>query len=348
MSVGSNPIVHMVGSLPLADAATAFRTIGETLGGHMERIPDGETGRRTRWISFINDQLKEHPQLEPDPTVPPFEFRQWDGKVIYVIDLIRVKEGVDPASLTFATGYADDAIRNYEDFKRLKADGAIPAGVKYQICMATPLAITYNFISPKAYGDFLPAYTGHLREEFGRIAAALPHGEISYQWDVCQEVLMWEGYFDRPAGFKDQIVTSLGAVGDLVPETIDLGYHLCYGSPRDEHMIQPRDMAVMVEIANGIVGAIARPVQYIHMPVPKDRSDDAYFAPLDGLRLPAATALYLGLVHEDDAEGNAARLATARRRAAVGGVAAECGLGRGAPEALPGMIDQHRRLAEAG
>ncbi len=345
---GNDPIVHMVGSLPLADAATAFRTIADSLGAHMQRIPDGETGRRTRWISFINDQLKAHPDLEIDPTIPPFEFKQWDGKVVYVVERIRVKERVDPAALRFQTGYADDAIRNYEDFKRLKDDGVVPAGVKYQICMATPLAITYNFISPKAYGAFLPAYSRHLREEFERIAAALPHGEISYQWDVCQEVLMWEGYFDQPAGFKDQIVTTLGSIGDLVPQTIDLGYHLCYGSPRDEHMVQPKDMAVMVEIANGILGAVARPVQYIHMPVPRDRSDDAYFSPLDDLRLPAGTALYLGLVHEGDPQGNAAKLAAARSHALVAGVAAECGLGRGDPDTLPDVLEQHRRLAEAG
>ena len=240
--IPDKPVVHMVGSLPLPDAASAFSTVADSLGAHMQRIPDGETGRRTRWISFINDQLKEHPDLEIDPTIPPFEFKQWDGGTVYVVERLRVKETVDPATLRFATGYADDAIRNYADFKRLKEEGVIPAPMKYQICMATPLAITYNFISPKAYDAFLPAYTAHLTEEFLRIAATLPHGEISYQWDVCQEVLMWEGYFHQPAGFKDQIVTSLGAVGDLVPAAIDLGYHLCYGSPRDEHLVQPKDM----------------------------------------------------------------------------------------------------------
>ena len=345
---GDNPIVHMVGSLPLADAASAFRAVADSLGAHMRRIPDGETGRRARWISFINDQLKAHPDLEADPTIPPFEFKQWDGKPVYVVDRLRVKAGRDPAALRFATGYADDAIRNHGDFKRLKEDGVIPTGMKYQICMATPLAITYNFISPKAYDAFLPAYTRHLTEELERIAAALPHGDISYQWDVCQEVLMWEGYFDQPAGFKDQIVTTLGAIGDLVPRTVDLGYHLCYGSPRDEHLVQPRDMAVMVEIANGLLDAAGRPVQYIHMPVPRDRNDEAYFSPLDGLRLPAGTALYLGLVHEGDPQGNAAKLAAARRHVPVAGVAAECGLGRGDPDTLTDVLEQHRLLAEAG
>ena len=345
---GGGLAVHMIGSLPLPDAESAFRAVGGTLGAHMFCLPDGETGRRTRWISFINDQLKAHPGLEVDPTVPPFDFTQWDGKVVYTVERLRVREGVDPAGLTFETGYADDAIRNYGIFARLKADGAIPASVKYQICMAPPLAIAFNFMSPNAYDDFVPAYSAHLRDEFGRISQTLPHDQIAYQWDVCIEVLMWEGYYGVEGDYRERIVDSLGAVGDMVPADIDLGYHLCYGSPRDEHLVQPRDLGVCVAIANGIAGAVDRSVQFIHMPVPRDRGDDAFFRPLAELALKDGTALYLGLVHEGDPEGNARKLAAARRFATVSGIAAECGLGRGDPEALPDILEQHRILAEAG
>ena len=339
--------VHMVGSLPLADAETAFRTVGAALGGHMRCLPDGETGRRTRWISFVHDRLKAHPDLEIDPTVPVFRFTQWDGKVVYEVERRRIRAGVAPADLAFDTGYADDALRNYEVFRRLRADGAIPAGLKYQICMATPLAIAYNFISPNAHDGFVPAYTAHLGAELGRIADALPHDEIAWQWDVCPEVLMWEGYYG-PGDFRAQMLDSLGAVGDMVPGGVELGYHLCYGSPRDEHMVQPRDLAVCVEMANGIAGAVARPIRYIHMPVPRDRGDEAFFRPLADLALGPGTALYLGLVHGGDPDGNARKLAQAREFAAVAGIAAECGLGRGDPETLPDILEQHRLLAEAG
>ena len=345
---GSGLAVHMIGSLPLPDAESAFRAVASTLGAHMLCLPDGETGRRTRWISFINDQLKAHPGLEVDPTVPPFDFTQWDGKVVYTVERLRVREGVDPASLTFETGYADDAIRNYGIFARLKAEGAIPASVKYQICMAPPLAIAFNFMSPNAYDDFVPAYSAHLRDEFGRISQTLPHDQIAYQWDVCIEVLMWEGYYGAEGDYRKRIVDSLGALGEMVPADIDLGYHLCYGSPQDEHLVQPKDLGVCVEMANGIAGAVTRSVQFIHMPVPKDRSDDAFFRPLADLALKEGTALYLGLVHEGDPEGNARKLAEARRFATVSGIAAECGLGRGDPEALPDILEQHRLLAEAG
>lgn len=344
---GRGLAVHMIGSLPLPDAETSFRTIGDALGPHMLCLPDGETGRRRRWISFIADQLKSHPDLEIDPTVPPFAFTQWDGKVVYTVDRLRVREGIDPATLTFATGYAEDAIRNYGIFARLQADGAIPASVKYQICMAPPLAIAFNFMSPNAYDDFVPAYAAHLRDEFGRISEALPHDRIVYQWDVCIEVLMWEGYYGLEGDHRERILDSLGDVGDMVPGDIDLGYHLCYGSPQDEHLVQPRDLEVCVEIANGISDAVDRPVQYIHMPVPRDRSDTAYFEPLARFAPKEGMALYLGLVHEDDPEGNARKLAEARKFAAVSGIAAECGLGRSDPDSLADILEQHRLLAEA-
>jgi hypothetical protein len=113
-------------------------------------------------------------------------------------------------------------------------------------------------------------------------------------------------------------------------------------------MVMPKDMAILVEIANGIVGRVHRPVRYIHMPVPQNRIDEDYYRPLRGLKLPKETALYLGLVHPRDAEGNAARLAMARKFAEVKGIAAECGMGRGDPARFPAMIEEHRRLVEAG
>jgi hypothetical protein len=31
----------------------------------------------------------------------------------------------------------------------------------------------------------------------------------------------------------------LATIGDAVPPGVELGYHLCYGSPADEHLVQP-------------------------------------------------------------------------------------------------------------
>ena len=36
--------IHIVGSVPLADAETVFTTLAKALGPKLPRIPDGETG----------------------------------------------------------------------------------------------------------------------------------------------------------------------------------------------------------------------------------------------------------------------------------------------------------------
>ncbi|MEZ0305409.1 MAG: hypothetical protein ACAH24_25600, partial [Hyphomicrobiaceae bacterium] len=183
--------------------------------------------------------------------------------------------------------------------------------------------------------------------EVARIAAAVPHDRLALQWDVCQEVLAWEGYYDKgPIDFRKETIDVLSVIGDAVPAGVELGYHLCYGSPADEHLVQPKDTGIMVDMTNAIAAGVRRPIQFVHMPVPKNRTDNAYFAPLAGLKL-SNTELYLGLVHHDDAEGDKARLAAARRHVRVDGISTECGMARGDPSRLPGLLAAHAHLVEA-
>ena len=105
---------------------------------------------------------------------------------------------------------------------------------------------------------------------------------------------------------------------------------------------------IMVEMTNAISAGVRRPIQFFHLPVPKSRADDTFFAPFDGLKLQPETELYLGLVHRDDMAGNAARLTAARRHARVDGVATECGMARGDPERFPALLAAHMQTAELG
>ena len=92
-----------------------------------------------------------------------------------------------------------------------------------------------------------------------------------------------------------------------------MGYHHCYGDPPDEasghgkHWMEPKDASAMVRLTNAMLDHITRPVGWVHMPVPIERADDAYFEPPLDLRLSEDTELYLGLVHfEDGVAGNSA------------------------------------------
>ncbi|OFW97107.1 MAG: hypothetical protein A3D94_06585 [Alphaproteobacteria bacterium RIFCSPHIGHO2_12_FULL_66_14] len=97
---------------------------------------------------------------------------------------------------------------------------------------------------------------------------------------------------------------------------------------------------------NGIAAATKRRIDFLHVPVPKGRTDEAYYAPLKAWEKPAGTRLYFGLLHYDDDVGDKARIAMARRFVDDFGLSAECGWGRTEPGRLPGLLKGHRLAAE--
>jgi hypothetical protein len=247
--------------------------------------------------------------------------------------------------VTFDTGYAAAARESYATFRRLRDAGEIPAGVRFQVCLPTPMASGYMYVSPSALAACLPAYERALLAALHEIAGAIPHRDLSIQWDVCQEVLVFENYFPhRPPGYADDIFAELARLGDAVPDDVECGYHLCYGSPRDEHLVMPADTGILVALAQGTLARLHRRIDFLHLPVPRDRADDAYFAPLAGLALPAAATLYLGLIHYDDAAGDAARIDAAQKVVPRFGIATECGWGRTDPARVPDLLAAHRQV----
>ena len=101
----------------------------------------------------------------------------------------------------------------------------------------------------------------------------------------------------RDAG---DVLAHSDGLADHVPADIELMFHFCYGDSNHKHVIEPTDMGDMVDVANRLTADVKRTIQLIHMPVPRDRSDDAYFAPLKRLQLKPETELCLGLVHYTD------------------------------------------------
>jgi len=344
----SNRTAHLVGSIPLPDAETVFRTVSKALGSSLKRIPDGETGDRSRWIWFQRAMLESHPDMELDTAIPPFEVVQWDGKVVRETQWMKFKDDADPSASSFPTRYRDAAAESYQVYARLRDEGVIGPDVRFQVSIPTPMATAYMYISPSAREAYIPAYERSLAEAISAIVDAIPHDRLAIQWDVCQEVLVFEDYEPfggRPADYKQRIFDELARVGSLVPETVELGYHLCYGSPADEHLIMPKDMGILVEIANGLTSRLSRRLDFLHLPVPKDRTDAAYFEPLRSLNVPESAEVMLGLVHFDDAQGDAARMATASDYLKSFGVATECGWGRTDPARVPGLLESHARAA---
>ena len=343
---GSFAGVHLVGSIAMDNCEQVFREVSAELGPYLDNMPDGETGERARWIYFQRTMLTEHPAMEIDPTVPELTLYQWDGKLLRSLPLLRFREGVNPDEVAFETGYDKAAAYSYRVFKGLREEGVIPAGVRFQVCLPTPMASCYMYVSHKAYQDYLRVYQKSLLNALGRILDHIPRADLCIQYDVCQEVLIFEDYFPhRPADYREQVFAGLAALGDAVPEGVKLGFHLCYGTPYDEHLVMPKDAGILVELMNGITGGVRRPVDFLHIPVPKERTDPAYFTPLRNFR--GDTRLYLGLVHYDDEGGDLDRIRAAREFVEDFGVGTECGWGRADPKRVPGLLASHRKAAES-
>ncbi|HET6551440.1 MAG TPA: hypothetical protein VFG79_23435 [Solirubrobacter sp.] len=317
----------LVGSANVESAQELFRLVAATSDGAIGRIPDGERGRRVNWLAAQGPFLSACDQLEAVDTGPNrYGSRGQVGK------RFRPRAGVDLSALTLDLPYVEDALESFAAFRALADDGVVGDGVRMQICIPTAMATCLALIAPEAQRAMLAVMERTVGEQVRRIAAELPHDRIALQWDVAAEFMHIElaGAATFP---RDEIAAALVRLAGLVPGDIGVGYHLCYGDAPPEpgakgrHFVEPADAGLLVEIANAIVAGAGRPVEWIHLPVPINRSDEAYFAPLAGLRLPAQTRLFLGLVHEEDGlEGAQRRVAAASRFASGFGVATECGL----------------------
>lgn len=329
--------VHLVGSVPLANAREVFTTVSGVLGRHLLTLPDGETGKRLVWNSWTRESFYETPGFEIfDP--PEGHYTPWN----------QVRLTVDPADLVLRRlGFADAATSSYEVFAALKRDGVIPEHVRFQVCLPTPIAPMMTLVEEGSRADVEVAQSRQLRSEIREILAAVPHDQLAFQWDVCFEVGMWEGvfsaWFDEP---RRGIIDRLEDLSREIPADVDLGFHLCYGDFGHKHYKEPEDAGTLVEMSNAICAAVDRPVTWIHVPVPRSRGDEAYFEPFGELRLQPGTRYYLGLLHNTDGvEGAERRLRTARRWMRGFGVATECGFGRRRPETVDQLLRLHADVA---
>jgi hypothetical protein len=336
-----------VGSIPLPSAEDVFRQLSREVGPFLRRMPDGETGERTLWIRFQAKMLAEHPAIEPDPSQPPLPVKQSDGTVLRHIQLVRLKPDVDPDQVEFDTGYDRAALASYRTFRALREAGSIPQGIRFQVALPTPMATGLMYVSPNGRERYLRAYERALLNALRNIVNGIPHSDLSIQFDVCQEVLLFENYFPtREGDYQTPVFQQFGRLGAAVPKDVELGFHLCYGSPGDQPLLILKDAGVLARLMIGIAGFVPRPVEFIHIPVPKT-AGEAFFAPLRTWRRPPETHLYLGLLQFNDDQGNRARIRAAQRVVEGFGVGAECGFGRTDPKRVPLILAGHRAAAEA-
>lgn len=365
--------VHLVGSVAMDSAEAVFRAVAGELGDRVRRLPDGETGDRMLFTLWQADVFARHPDFQPVR----------DRSMLRLVQTYELRPGADPAKVVFGDlGYAREAKESYQVFRRLREEGVIRPGVRFQVSLPSPPNTLSLLVGERDAPAVEPAYEAALLAEADEIAAAVPHEDLAIQWDVAYEVRVWDGsvplMMTRPWFGPDprqRIVDGLTRLGARVPEGVELGYHLCHGDyahtgnlffrlrggPGSRTVRRaldavlnrvativarpPRTAAAVGELATALAVASPRPIDFVHVPVPRS-AGDAYFAPLAKLELQPRTQLFLGLLHmADGVAGARRRMAAAREVVAGFGVGTACGWGRRDPETLGALLKLHRDVS---
>ena len=334
--------VHLVGSIPLPDIEQVFGNIPAALPDRLYSIPDGEPGIRQNYIRW---ELPCFPKETYRPFLPGSTELHADHPGF-------TQDSVAPSQ------YDGAALESYKRFVQLRDQGVIPPGVRFQVSLPSPLACIQGHLRPEFHEQLEPFYERRILDSLNGIVAGIPAQDLAIQWDLPFEVIDLEyerGRFPDDFPFKPHFAPVKQGVLDRIqrlcagiPGDVQVGFHLCYGDLEGKHLIEPEDLALLVEFANDIAKTI-RPhvVNWIHMPVPKIRDDVAYFEPLKGLAVDEDTRLVLGLVHFDDDEGTKRRIKAAQE--ATGkrfSVATECGMGRVPKEQLDSILRISKEVTE--
>jgi hypothetical protein len=340
--------IYLVGSVPLSSTAEVFETVGGLFGSRIPRIPDGETGARSDWITHLEALFRDNPDFERSNEM--FSVHASAPKR----QRYRLKTGRAPQDVTFGNlGYADNARTAFCEFVRLRDIGKIAAGTRLQVDLVPAHSVLWLFVVEEQQVALDPVYNAALAREIDAIAASIPHRDLAIQFDIASAVFARleraepTVYGQTKEQMLDRFSSIIVDLANRVPSDIELLFHFCYGDANHRHAIEPSDMGNMVDMANRISAKLTRPIALIHMPVPRDRSDAAYFAPLRRLALRPETELALGLIHHTDGiAGTRRRMDAARPFIANYAVATECGFGRRAPQTIPELLRLHLAAAD--
>ncbi len=337
--------VFLVGSVPFHDTEEVFTRCAASLGPFARRLPDGERGgwlpaedfRKTRGLIEGRGQSLLNPPITRT---------------------VRLREDLTPAQLEFeALHYLPNALASYEIFSKLKRAGRISATTRYQISI--PSAFTgCIYFDHDQVRELWPAYEAALFRDVTQILDRIPHDQVAVSWDVVEFGIILANPEPVDHYEFDALASAIARALSIVPATVECGLHFCYGGHNSNGM--PRvglnrreinDTGLMTRFFNAIRSKVSRPINWLHVPVPRPHDKTEYFAPLRSLDRGAETELYLGLLYPDDGvERTRQKLDVAQHCVGDFGVAAACGLNpfvSGLPaERLPETIEYHRRIAE--
>lgn len=340
----------LVGSVPLDTPAEVFEKFGRPLAPYLDALPDGEVGPRRYWVSGVHYRVfAVHPDLEilrrprrddgVERLVPHDATDMWQFAVRPGVE--RVVFG-DPG---WRLGFALDAINAHAILKAMQRDGRLPAALRLQVSLPSVNSVCApaNFPAPADLEKVRRGLTSAMQAEIARILEKVPADDLALQFDLARETIEASG--GVPGADADAAIASAAAQARELASGIapgaHLGYHFCFGTMGGWPRFAPRDLGPAVRLANAVVAASGRRVDWIHIPILAD-IDERFVAPLAGLR-PGGARVYLGAVHNMD--GYAERVRLARKFLPAFGVGGYCGFGRLSPAEMDRVLAEHLRAA---
>lgn len=337
--------VHLVGTVPAADAAAAFELFASTLDGHLPRwIPDGETGDRLDWVQRIVEDLRRHPDLELA--------REGDWSDYDTTPYFKVSRGhrFETLDLDYSRYFAE-SWPAFEEFRRERTDAP---GLQIGIPGHVDLALSAFGFKPAAALSHLAPFRDATVREITRIHDRAGD-DVVFQLEIPIPLVLLTRVPARLRGVVARVLA-----GELVkvvrrsPGGTRFGIHLCYGDMNHKAMGDPQDSGPLVQLSNALVRAwpASQRLDFVHAPFARGQKapplDADFYAPLANLRLPHGVKFAAGFVHEELGLDDL-RMVRDRIEGLVGrpvDVAAACGLGRRDAERAKANLELSRAVAE--
>ena len=165
------------------DVETVLRTCADILGPRVSMLPDGEVGDRSQWTYFIaRHAYSTHPDIIT--VSDDYNYENWRAKGWDKPWKMTIREGVDSLCLN-QIGYAREAKRSYEIFRKLRHQGVIAEGTRLLVALPLTESATRAFMDSAAHFEILwAAYRDAIRREITAITEAIPHRDLAIQWDL--------------------------------------------------------------------------------------------------------------------------------------------------------------------
>ena len=243
--------VHLVGSVPMANAHEVFETVSAALGPRLKRMPDGETGERSDWITWLEPVFADNPALEKSGELFRVHASAPDGALRASR---RGRRRRTCASTTCSMPISRWILRDVRGGSSSRARSAgMPIPGRSGAGAFGDLAVPGRGRPARPLDPDLQR-GGQARDRQDRRRSRTTSSAI--QFDVASAVFARlernepSSYGRNKAEMQETFSNILVDLGNRVPADIDLLYHFCYGDSNHRHVVEPTDMGDMVEFAN--------------------------------------------------------------------------------------------------